>query len=62
MIDDPVVLILREAAIRGRQLRLAREQVTKRAMQLDEDVSEAQPIDHAASLVSASLSDKETYQ
>ena len=31
MIDDPVVLILCEAAARGRQLRLAREQsCTKR--------------------------------
>ena len=29
MIDDPVVLILCEAAARGRQLRLAREQAAR---------------------------------
>jgi hypothetical protein len=41
MIDDPVVQILREAAARGRQLRLAREQAARSEAQSDGNVSEA---------------------
>ena len=40
MIDDPVVLILREAAARGRQLRLAREQAARSETRSDGNVSE----------------------
>jgi hypothetical protein len=39
MIDDPVVLILREAAARGRQLRLAREQAARSEARSDGNVS-----------------------
>ena len=42
MIDDPVVQILREAAARGRQLRLARERTAQNETRLDGDVSMAQ--------------------
>ena len=41
MTDDPVVLILREAAARGRQLRLAREQAMQNETRPDDDVAEA---------------------
>jgi hypothetical protein len=40
MIDDPVVLILYEAAARGRQLRLAREQAARSETRSDDNVSE----------------------
>lgn len=40
MIDDPVVQILREAAARGRQLRLAREQATRSESRSDSNLSE----------------------
>ena len=40
MIDDPVVQILREAAARGRQLRLARERTAQNETRLDGNVSE----------------------
>jgi hypothetical protein len=41
MIDDPVVQILREAAARGRQLRLAREQAAHIEARTDDGVAEA---------------------
>jgi hypothetical protein len=40
MIDDPVVQILREAAARGRQLRLAREQAARSETRSDGNASE----------------------
>lgn len=43
MTADPVVLILREAAARGRQLRLARERAAQSEPQSDSEASEAQP-------------------
>ena len=42
MIDDPIVLILFEAAARGRQLRLAREHASSNELRLDDASSEAQ--------------------
>jgi hypothetical protein len=42
MIDDPVVQILREAAARGQQLRLAHERTAQNETRLDGDVSMAQ--------------------
>ena len=50
MIDDPVVLILCEAAARGRQLRLAREQAAQNETRSDDDASEAQPSAQAAGM------------
>jgi hypothetical protein len=47
MIDDPVVLILCEAAARGRQLRLAREQAARSEPRSDGDGSEAALIDQS---------------
>jgi hypothetical protein len=41
MIDDPVVLILCEAAARGRQLRLAREQAARSETRSDGNGPEA---------------------
>lgn len=40
MIDDPIVLILREAAARGWQLRLAHEQAARSETRSDGIVSE----------------------
>ena len=48
MTDDPVVLILYEAAARGRQLRLAREQAAQNETRSDDDASEVQPSDPVA--------------
>ncbi|CAG0957829.1 hypothetical protein PLCT2_00580 [Planctomycetaceae bacterium] len=42
MMNDPVVQILREAAARGRQLRLAREQAAQNETRSDSNVSEEQ--------------------
>jgi hypothetical protein len=41
MTDDPVVLILREAAARGRQLRLAREQAMQNETRSEGNVIKA---------------------
>ncbi len=49
MIDDPIVLILHEAAARGRQLRLAREQVARTATRSDGDAPNLRPSDSATS-------------
>jgi hypothetical protein len=43
MIDDPVVLILCEAAARGRQLRLAREQAARSETRSGDEASETPP-------------------
>ena len=43
MIDDPIVQILREAAARGRQLRLARERPTQDEVRSDDGTTQAQP-------------------
>jgi hypothetical protein len=48
MTDDPFVLILYEAAARGRQLRLAREQAAQNRTRSDDDASEVQPSDPVA--------------
>ncbi len=53
MIDDPVVLILREAAARGRQLRLARECVAQSDLQLSNDAIKT-PMSDAATGSAAS--------
>ena len=50
MLDDPVVLILREAAARGRQLRLAREQAARSETRLDGDLSEVLLSDQGAGM------------
>lgn len=47
MDDDPVVQILREAAARGRQLRLARERVAIIEPRTDGDTAEGQIADLA---------------
>jgi|WetSurMetagenome_2_1015567.scaffolds.fasta_scaffold386957_2 hypothetical protein len=45
MNEDPVVQILREAAARGRQLRLARDQSVQDQERLDDGTSQAQSSD-----------------
>ena len=47
MIDDPVVLILCEAAARGRHLRQASEQASLNGARLEVAASDTQPIDPA---------------
>ena len=50
MIDDPVVQILREAAARGRQLRLARERAAQNETRSDDNVSEVLLSDQGAGM------------
>ena len=54
MIDDPVVQILREAAARGRQLRLAREQAAQNETRSDGDAPAARPSEQTVSIAMTS--------
>ena len=54
MIDDPVVQILREAAARGRQLRLAREQTAQNETRSDGDAPAARPSEQTVSIAMTS--------
>ncbi len=65
MTDDPVVLILREAAARGRQLRLAREQSAQIETRSGGNLSEALQSDQAVNIAmtprhSADANEKES--
>ena len=57
MIDDPVVQILCEAAARGRQLRLAREQAARSEPRSDGHGSEAALIDQSDGMTMTSQRD-----
>ena len=63
MIDDPIVLILCEAAARGRHLRLAREQAMQNETRPDDDVAEVWQPDPAIDVpVIAQRTDKDVDQ
>jgi len=53
MIDDPVVQILHEAAARGRELRLAREQAAQNETRSDNAVAEERLSDPAVGAITS---------
>ena len=57
MIDDPVVQILREAAARGRQLRLARERAAQNETRSGGDALAARPSEQTVSIAMTSRGD-----
>ena len=60
MIDDPVVQILREAAARGRQLRLARERAAQNETRKDGDALAARLSEQTVGIAMTSQGDANT--
>ncbi len=54
MMNDPIVQILREAATRGRQLRLARKQAAQNEARSDNNVAEERLSDQSIGVVTTS--------
>ncbi len=54
MMNDPIVQILREAATRGRQLRLARKQAAQNEARSDNNVAEERLSDLSIGVVTTS--------